>query len=132
MDPNHSDNSDNYKYPKVYSDLVALYQCYYSQYKRFPKSFRFATGERILHQIDDCIHYVIEANLVDKQDQNACNDAIVLLRKVRSNLIVIRSFLHTGWKLKIISHKSLADFQIRLDSIEKQAAKWQQWFVAKW
>lgn len=56
-----------FKHPKIYADLTTLYMLYWQQHQRLPKSFRFTTGERILTQLDDCMHAIIEANLVDKK-----------------------------------------------------------------
>lgn len=120
-----------FKHPKIYDDLVLLYHFYHNQHERFPKSFRFTTGERILNQLDDCMHMVIECNLLDKTNHAQCELAVEKLRSVRSTLIVVRSFLHNAWRLKVVSHKALTEFHIRLDVIEKQVTKWQQWFVQK-
>lgn len=77
------------------------------------------------------MHAVIEANLVNKNDKAECQHAVLMLRCVRTSLIVIRAFLHNAWQLKFISHKFLAQLQIQLDGIEKQVTKWQQWFSAR-
>ncbi|XKM14391.1 four helix bundle protein [Orbaceae bacterium ac157xtp] len=120
-----------FKHPKIYADLSALYMSYWQQHQRLPKPFRFTTGERILTQLDDCMHIIIEANLVNKNCPQECKNAAEMLRKVRTTLIVIRGFLHNAWRLKFISHKCMAQFQIQLDEIEKQVTKWQQWYILK-
>lgn len=126
MDDNVTINT--FKQPKVYNDVVKLYHLYWYQHQRHPKSFRFTTGERILNQLNECMQAIIEANLVDKNNLSARHYAGDLLRKVRVMLIVIRGFLQSGWQLKIISHKSLAHFQLLLNEIEKQVSQWQRWF----
>jgi len=42
---------------------------------------------------------------------------------------VIRGFLLLAWKLQFVSHGALTEMSARLESVSRQAARWQQWFA---
>jgi hypothetical protein len=41
---------------------------------------------------------------------------------------VIRSYLLVAWQLKLLSHGGLHELTGVLESVSKQAVRWQQWF----
>ena len=51
-----------------------------------------------------------------------------LLGQLRASIEVIRSYLLVAWQLKLLSHGGLHELAGVLESVSKQAARWQQWF----
>lgn len=71
---------------------------------------------------------IILVNTTDKASLTERTEASRLLREVRARVEVLRGFLIAGWSLKTISHKHIGALTIQLESISKQATKWQGWF----
>lgn len=119
-----------FKHPQIFADVLALTQLYYPLHNGFPKPFRFAVGERILAELAECLRWVVLANSVDKRSPKGCAEGAVLVRSLRAGVEVVRGYLLLAWKLRLLSHGALAEVSLLLEAISKQAARWQQWFVA--
>ena len=50
------------------------------------------------------------------------------MAEVRVSVEVIRSYLLVAWQLKLLSHGGLHELIGVLESVSKQAVRWQQWF----
>jgi hypothetical protein len=50
------------------------------------------------------------------------------LGEVRVSVEVIRGYLSVAWRLKLLSHGGLHELTGVLESVSKQAVRWQQWF----
>ena len=120
-----------FKHPQIFADMLLFSQIYYPLHSNFPRSFRFAVGERILSEISEALRLIVLANSVDKKSELGCHDGCRYIRQIRASIEVIRGFLLMAWKLKNISHGALGELSPRLEAISKQAARWEQWFVGK-
>jgi hypothetical protein len=117
-----------FKHPQIFADVLTLCQMYYPMHNNLPKPFRFAVGERILAELADCLRLIVLANAVDKKSEAGRADGALHVRRVRAGIEVVRGFLLLAWSLKLISHGGLTGLSTRLESISRQAARWQQWF----
>ena len=120
-----------FKHPQIFTDLLTLSQMYYPMHHNLPKPFRFAVGERILAELAECMRLVVMANSVDKACGVERAKGAGYVRQVRAGVEVIRGWMLLGWKLKLLSHGAIAELGARLESISRQAARWQQWLDAK-
>ena len=120
-----------FKHPQIFTDLLTLSQMYYPMHHNLPKPFRYAVGERILAELAECMRLVVLANSVDKGCGLERAKGATYVRQVRAGVEVIRGWVLLGWKLKLLSHGAIAELGARLESISRQAARWQQWLDAK-
>lgn len=120
-----------FKHPQIFADLLVLCQLYYPIHNNFPKPFRYAVGERILAELAECLRLIVLANASDKQSSAGRGEGAQHVRRVRAAIEVVRGFLLLAWKLKLISHGALAELSSRIESVARQAAKWEQWFIPK-
>jgi hypothetical protein len=118
-----------FKHPKVYDDFLRLYKAYWTVHKHLPRRFRITTGDVVLQTITTCIRDIISANYLDKNDVEQRVLSGELLGQVRAQLVVIRGLLTVGWDMRFISHGSFMHLTTQLDEIEKQATRWQAWFL---
>ena len=117
-----------YKHPKIFSDVVEITKVYYDVHANMPRPFRNSIGEGILDELSAIMRLIIMVNTTDKTSSIERMEASRLLREVRARVEVLRGFLMAGWSLKTISHKHIGALTIQLESISKQATKWQGWF----
>lgn len=117
-----------YQHPKIFSDVVEITKIYYAVHANMPRPFRNAFGESILGELSAILRLIILVNTVDKASGPERAEASRLLREIRARLEVVRGFLMAGWALKTLSHKHIGVLTTRLESISKQATKWQAWF----
>lgn len=118
----------DFKHPQIFSDLLMFYKRYYPIHAGLPKPFRFTTGESILTEITQCLKLVTLANQCNKNDAIARAKGSESLGQLRVSIEVIRSYLLVAWQLKLLSHGGLHELTGVLESVSKQAARWQQWF----
>jgi len=118
----------DFKHPQIFSDLLMFYKRYYPIHAGLPKPFRFTTGESILTEVTHCLKLVTLTNQCDKSDPVSCSKGSDLLGQLRASIEVIRSYLLVAWQLKLLSHGGLHELAGVLESVSKQAARWQQWF----
>jgi hypothetical protein len=93
-----------------------------------PRPFRNSFGEGILDELSSIMCLIILVNTTEKASLTERTEASHLLREVRPRVEVLRGFLMARWSLKMISHKHVGALTIQLESISKQATKWQGWF----
>ena len=117
-----------FKHPQIFSDLLMFYKRYYPIHAGLPKPFRFTTGESILTEITACLKQVTLANHCRKQEAAGRAKGSHALGELRVSIEVIRSYLLVAWQLKLLSHGGLHELTGVLESVSKQAARWQQWF----
>ena len=117
-----------YKHPQIFADVLAISQLYYPLHNRFPKPVRFAVGERLLGELAECARLIILANLVDKQTTAGRSEGATFVRRLRASIEVIRGYLLVAWQQKFLSHGAITELSTRLESVSRQAARWQQWF----
>lgn len=117
-----------FKHPQIFADILTLSQIYYPLHNNLPKPFRFAVGERILDELAQALRLILLANAVDKRSATGCAQGEIQVSHVRACVEVIRGFILLAWKLKFISHGALTQLSTLLESISRQAARWQQWF----
>lgn len=117
-----------FKHPQIFSDLLMFYKRYYPIHAGLPKPFRFTTGECILAEITACLKQVTLANHCRKQEVTGRAKGAQALGELRVSIEVIRSYLLVAWQLKLLSHGGLHELCGVLESVSKQAARWQQWF----
>jgi len=97
-----------------------------------PGIARFTTGESILTEISQCLKLVtLAANQCNKNDAIARAKGSESLGHLRVSIEVIRSYLLVAWQLKLLSHGGLHELTGVLESVSKQAARWQQWFYGR-
>lgn len=120
-----------FKHPQLYDDLLILYRLYWDTHRHLPRPFRMTTGENILQEITGCIKAVILANYVDKSKAAQCAIAEGYLGDSRASLVVIRGMLTIGWGMRFIAHGVFMRLTQQLDTVEKQTARWQAWFVTR-
>ena len=120
-----------FKHPQIFTDLLTLSQMYYPMHHNLPKPFRYAVGERILAELAECMRRGVVANSVDKGCGLERAKGANYVRQVRAGVEVIRGWMLLGWKLRLLSHGAMAELGARLESISRQAARWQQWLDAK-
>ena len=118
----------SYKHPQIFADMLLCCQTYYPMHGNLPKPFRFAVGDRILAEMADCLKAIVLANATDKSTPVGLAEGAAQVRRVRASIEVVRGFLLLAWKLQFISHGGLTTLSTGLESISKQAARWQQWF----
>ncbi len=118
----------DFKHPQIFSDLLMFYKRYYPIHAGLPKPFRFTTGESILTEVTHCLKLVTLANQCNKNDAMGCAQGSELLGQLRASIEVIRSYLLVAWQLKLLSHGGLYQLTDGLESVLKQATRWQQWF----
>lgn len=119
-----------FKHPQIFADVLTLCQIYYPMHNNLPKPFRFAVGERILSEMAESLRLIVLANAVEKHCPAGRAEGAAHVRQVRASVEVVRGFLLLAWKLKLISHGAMTELGARLESISRQAARWQQWFEA--
>lgn len=117
-----------FKHPQVFADLLTVFQMYYPMHQNLPKPLRLSVGERVLQELTQCLRLVVLANGVDKQCPQARSGGAAYLRELRAGVEVVRGMLLLCWKMKALSHGALTALAVRLESVSKQAARWQQWF----
>ncbi len=105
-----------------------FYKRYYPIHAGLPKPFRFTTGESILTEITYCLKWVTVANQCNKKEAAGRVEGSQALGRLRVSVEVIRSYLLVAWQLKLLSHGGLHELTGVLESISRQAARWQQWF----
>jgi len=93
-----------------------------------PKPFRFAVGERILAEQAEALRLIVLANTADKTTPEGRAQGADYVRRVRASVEVMRGFFLLAWKMKMISHGAMTELSENLESISKQAARWEQWF----
>ena len=108
--------------------MLLCCQTYYPMHGNLPKPFRFAVGDRILAEMADCLKAIVLANATDKSTSIGLAEGAAQVRRVRASIEVVRGFLLLAWKLHFISHGGLTTMSTGLESISKQAARWQQLF----
>lgn len=118
----------SFKYPKIYSDLLKLYEYYWRMHKSLPKTFRFTVGEDILRELSACLRCVVVANEANRDNETERQEAAAALKTAKTNLETARAFFTLAWELKLISHQSAAEVNARIDTVARQAEKWRQWF----
>jgi hypothetical protein len=118
----------SFKHPQIFADMLMFCQIYYPIHNNFPKPFRYAVGERILAESAEGMRAIVLANAVNKQSPDGRHQGAAHVRQVRAALEVIRGFLLMAWKLKFLSHRGLTTLSEKLESMSKQAARWEQWF----
>lgn len=106
-------------------------KAYYVLHGQLPKPFRFSVGEKILAETASCLRLVVLANAVDKKALAGRAAGAEFIKEMRAGVEVIRGFILLAWHMKFLSHGALADLSSRLESISKQAARWQQWFAGE-
>ncbi|OFC44164.1 four helix bundle protein [Aeromonas hydrophila] len=119
-----------FKHPKVYADIVALYGLYWPLHQNLPKGVRYTTGEQVLTELTMSLRAVVSANQVDKACEQARHRAVVYLADLRASMEIIQALLTLCWQLKWLSHGALALMTARISQISRQATRWQQWFMA--
>ena len=117
-----------FKHPQIFSDLLMFYKRYYPIHAGLPKPFRFTTGEAILTEITVCLKQVTVANHCRKQEADGRVLGAQALGELRVSIEVVRSYLLVAWQLKLLSHGGLHELTAGLESVSRQAARWQQWF----
>ena len=117
-----------YQHPKIFSDVVEITKIYYTVHVNMPRPFRNAFGERILGELSAILRLIIPVNMVDKTSGTERAEASRKLSEVRARLEVVRGFLIAGWSLKTLAHRHIGALTLRLETISKQATKWQAWF----
>lgn len=117
-----------YQHPKIFSDVVEITKIYYAVHVNMPRPFRNAYGESILAELSAILRLIILVNTVDKRSVTEREEASRKLREVRARLEVVRGFLMAGWSLKTLSHRHISALTMKLETISKQATKWQAWF----
>lgn len=117
-----------YKHPQIFADTLTLCQLYYPMHNNLPKPFRFSVGDRILQEMAECLRLIVLANTVDKKCDRGRRDGSAHIRRLRASIEVIKGYFLLAWKLKFISHGGTGELSVRLETISKQAARWQQWF----
>lgn len=117
-----------FKHPQIFADLLSLCQVYYPMHNNLPKPFRYAVGERILAELAECLRRVVLANAVEKTTACGRAEGAGHVRQVRAGIEVVRGFLLLAWKMKLVSHGAMAELGGRLESLSKQASRWQRWF----
>jgi hypothetical protein len=120
-----------FKHPQIFADMLLFCQLYYPLHNNLPKPFRFAVGERILAESAECLRAIVLANAADKASAAGLAEGAAQVRRVRASVEVMRGFLLLAWKLKFISHGGLTALSTCLESISKQAARWEQWFASR-
>ena len=120
-----------FKHPQIFADMLLFCQLYYPLHNNLPKPFRFAVGERILAESAECLRAIVLANAADKASASGLAEGAAQVRRVRASVEVMRGFLLLAWKLKFISHGGLTALSTCLESISKQAARWEQWFASR-
>ena len=88
-------------------------------------------GERILAESAQCLRAIVLANAADKASAAGLAEGAAQVRRVRASVEVMRGFLLLAWKLKFISHGGLTALSTCLESVSKQAARWEQWFASR-
>lgn len=119
----------SFKHPQIFSDVLTVSQMYYPLHNNLPKPFRFAVGERLLAELAECLRLIVLANAVDKKSLAGRSEGADHVRRLRASVEVIRGFLLLAWKLQFVSHGALTEMSARLESVSRQAARWQQWFA---
>lgn len=109
--------------------MLVFCQMYYPIHNSLPKPFRYAVGERILAESADGLRHIILANAVNKKTESGREAGAAHVRQVRAAIEVIKGFLLLAWKLKFLSHGGLTVLSEKLESMSKQAARWEQWFL---
>jgi hypothetical protein len=117
-----------YQHPKIFSDVVEITKIYYAVHTNMPRPFRNSFGEGILDELSAIMRLIILANASDKKCPTERSAASHLLRDVRARIEVVRGYLMAGWSLKALSHKHIAALTAKLESVSKQATRWQGWF----
>jgi len=117
----------DYKYPKLYHDLIRFYSVYWRIHQHLPKAFQYSTGEVILNEITEALGRAAAANLAG-QSRPEARQAADDLQTCRLCLEKVRAFLTLAWEMKLISHAQMADLGERLDGLGRQAARWRGWF----
>lgn len=115
----------------MFADMLLFCRLYYPLHNNLPKPFRFAVGERILAESAECLRAIVLANAADKASAAGLAEGAAQVRRVRASVEVMRGFLLLAWKLKFISHGDLTALSTCLESISKQAARWEQRFESR-
>jgi len=82
----------SFKYPKIYSDLLKLYEYYWRMHKSLPKAFRFTVGEDILRELSACLRCVVVANEASRDNEAERREAAAALRAAKICLETARAF----------------------------------------
>ena len=117
-----------FEHPKIFSDALDFCKIYYPIHQNFPKPFRYSVGVKVLDEIAQTLRYIVLANAVDKATQEGLMLGADYVRHVRSSIAVIRGFIMLAWHMKFLSHGALSELGSRMESMSKQAARWEQWY----
>lgn len=120
---------EEFRHPKIYSDLVTFYKVYWQMHQGMPRPFRFTTGEQILSLLSRGLQMIVRVNLMDKGCGRQCQMATELLADLSALLECCRGLLMLAWSLKMLSDGALLQLNDRLDVLGRQAASWRQWFA---
>ncbi|WP_165791488.1 hypothetical protein [Aeromonas jandaei] len=123
---------EEFRHPKIYSDLVMFYKIYWQIHQGMPRPFRFTTGEQILSLLSRGLQMIVRVNLMDKASAHQCDLAAEILADLSAALECCRGLLTLGWSLKMLSDGALLQLNDRLDALGRQAASWRQWFIRQY
>jgi hypothetical protein len=123
---------EEFRHPKIYSDLVMFYKIYWQIHQGMPRPFRFTTGEQILSLLSEGLQVIVRVNLMDKNCTHQCEAAAAILADLSAILECCRGLLTLGWSLKMLSDGALLQLNDRLDVLGRQAASWRQWFIRQY
>lgn len=120
------DIMSDYKHPRIFADLLTLFKKCYGAHQGLPKILRIAIGEKILHEIVECMRVVVLAN-VKKATRDDLVFGLKKIRELRGRIEIIKAYFLVVWEMGHYSHIFFAELDDRITEISKQAAKWEAW-----
>ncbi|MDM8548389.1 four helix bundle protein [Candidatus Venteria ishoeyi] len=118
--------SKKYRHPQIFADVLVLYKQYFQAHSNLPKLFRVTIGSEILSELSSLMRLITLANF-KKENSEDWKEAISCLKDIRSRVELLKSYFFVAWEMKLISHGFYADVSNRIESISKQAARWEAW-----
>ena len=120
----------DYKHPRIFADLTLVFKKCYAAHQGLPKIFRIAVGEKILHEITECMRLVVLANFKKESGE----DLVVGLgsiKELRGRIEIIKAYFLITWEMGHYSHLFFGELDERIVEISKQAANWEGWMKAQ-
>lgn len=119
------------KHPKIFSDLVLLFELYYRIHEGMPKSFRVSVSDKVLNELTEAMRLAVLANSVDKKSKDGREQGALYISQLRGHIEVAWTFVLLGWKLRFVSNGAMANMSQRFENIAPQAVNWERWFNGK-
>ena len=123
--------NQDYRNPKIHSDLMLLYVKFFGVHQNMSKYLRVAILEKeVLEAISTVMRLTIQVNGLKGQLSADASTVLERTGLMRSYIENIKSFTTLLWQVKAFSEGFFVDAMSQIEGISKQIAGWQKFLLA--